>query len=194
MPKIVDHEQRRREIVDALWQVVADQGFGAVSVRSVAAQAGLPASTVAQAFDSRADMLAHAYESMVAEGQSRRGLLSRRTPTVESLADEVLVALPLTRTRVKKQGVWIALVDAAANDPCAANALVEMNAEIAGVVRERIARAVDAGVLRADVDVDAQTLLVHAMIDGFAAQIIGTSAPKRAEIRRALVGHFRNLT
>lgn len=177
----------------ALWDVVSERGFAAVSVRSVAAQAGLPASTVAKAFAARADMLAHAYEGLAAMGQARRALLTRRAPSVESLADEAMVALPLTTERARQHGVWIALIDAAGHDQAAAQALASMNESIAELIRSRITRAVDAGVLRADLDVGAQVLTVHAMIDGFAAQLLGTRAPNRAAIRAAFLAHFSQL-
>ncbi|WP_369371565.1 TetR family transcriptional regulator C-terminal domain-containing protein [Promicromonospora sp. Populi] len=41
MPKIVDHEARRAEIVFALWLVIAEHGIEGVSLRHVAAAAGV---------------------------------------------------------------------------------------------------------------------------------------------------------
>ncbi|MDQ1250665.1 MAG: hypothetical protein QG597_5044, partial [Actinomycetota bacterium] len=50
MPKIVDHEARRREIVEAMWRIVQREGFAAVSVRSVAAEAGLSKASISHYF------------------------------------------------------------------------------------------------------------------------------------------------
>lgn len=41
MPKVVDHEERRWEIVFALWLVIARHGIEGVSLRQVAAEAGV---------------------------------------------------------------------------------------------------------------------------------------------------------
>ncbi|GAA4692825.1 transcriptional regulator, TetR family [Promicromonospora umidemergens] len=41
MPRIVDHEERRQQIVFALWLVIAEQGIEGVSLRHVAAEAGV---------------------------------------------------------------------------------------------------------------------------------------------------------
>jgi AcrR family transcriptional regulator len=41
MPRVVDHEERRREIVFALWLVIALHGIEGVSLRQVAAEAGV---------------------------------------------------------------------------------------------------------------------------------------------------------
>lgn len=41
MPRVVDHEVRRWEIVYALWMVIAEHGIEGVSLRHVAAEAGV---------------------------------------------------------------------------------------------------------------------------------------------------------
>jgi AcrR family transcriptional regulator len=46
MPKKVDRQERRTLIADALMRVAADQGLAAVSLRTVAAEAGVSAGMV----------------------------------------------------------------------------------------------------------------------------------------------------
>ena len=41
MPRVVDHAERRQQIVFALWLVIAEQGIEGVSLRHVAAEAGV---------------------------------------------------------------------------------------------------------------------------------------------------------
>ncbi|TCK25315.1 TetR/AcrR family transcriptional regulator [Pseudonocardia endophytica] len=62
MPRQVDHAQRRREIADALWRVVADQGVDAVSLRRVAGEAGVSMGLVQHYFHTRDEMLLFAFE------------------------------------------------------------------------------------------------------------------------------------
>lgn len=62
MPRQVDHEQRRREIADALWRVVADEGVDAVSLRKVAGAAGVSMGLVQHYFHTRDEMLLFAFE------------------------------------------------------------------------------------------------------------------------------------
>ncbi|NLZ97477.1 MAG: TetR family transcriptional regulator, partial [Micrococcus sp.] len=50
MPKIVDHEQRRRELAQAIWSIIALRGLSAVTLRSVAAEAGVSMGTVQHYF------------------------------------------------------------------------------------------------------------------------------------------------
>src|SRR4051812_47654230 len=61
MPKVVDHVAKRQELVDALLRVVARDGIHAVSVRSVAAEAGCSIRPVQYYFADKADLLAAAH-------------------------------------------------------------------------------------------------------------------------------------
>jgi AcrR family transcriptional regulator len=57
MPKQVDHDERRRQIVEALFRVAVRDGLAAATFRTVATEAGVPASQVQYYFGSKADLL-----------------------------------------------------------------------------------------------------------------------------------------
>lgn len=61
MPKVVDHPTRRRELVDALLRVVVRDGFDAVSIRTVAEEAGCSVRPVQYYFENKAQLLAAAH-------------------------------------------------------------------------------------------------------------------------------------
>lgn len=71
VPKQVDHEQRRREIAAALWRVVGARGVEAVSLRAVAAEAGVSMGLVQHYFHTRDEMLSFAMDT-VAERVAQR--------------------------------------------------------------------------------------------------------------------------
>lgn len=193
VPKIVDHEQRRRDITDALWRVVDRDGFGAVSVRSVAAEAGLKPTTVALAFESRTHLLVQAYSELSGREEARLARLAKRGMSVDVLVESALLGIPLTAARVRHTSVWIALIDAAGHDAVAAAALVEFNDRVAQRIGAYLQLAVDEGILRPDLNVGSQVLLIHALIDGFSVQIQGTAAPKRAAIAGVFRDYFGSL-
>ncbi|MEV3961041.1 TetR family transcriptional regulator C-terminal domain-containing protein [Nocardia sp. NPDC050193] len=60
MPKIVDRARRRDEIVAALWRLAYRDGWDAVSLRRVAAEAGLSLGAVQHYFAGLDDLLDHA--------------------------------------------------------------------------------------------------------------------------------------
>lgn len=57
MPRVVDRDQRRREIAAALWRVAYRDGWSAVSLRGVAAEAGLSLGSVQHFFAGIDDLL-----------------------------------------------------------------------------------------------------------------------------------------
>lgn len=66
MPKIVDHEQRRAEIVHALWQVIATRGVGGVSLREVAQAAEVSIGRIQHYFDSREALVLAGLDRLIA--------------------------------------------------------------------------------------------------------------------------------
>jgi TetR/AcrR family transcriptional regulator, transcriptional repressor of bet genes len=61
VPKVVDHETRRRELTDALLRVVVRDGYDAISIRSVAEEAGCSVRPVQYYFADKAQLLAAAH-------------------------------------------------------------------------------------------------------------------------------------
>ena len=50
MPKIVDHDQRRREVLDATWRVIVRSGLDATTMRRIAQEAGYSNGVLAHYF------------------------------------------------------------------------------------------------------------------------------------------------
>ncbi|GAA3266558.1 TetR/AcrR family transcriptional regulator [Dactylosporangium vinaceum] len=62
MPRKVDHDERRRHIVEALLHIAGTHGLDAVSLREVAQQAAISMGAVQHYFATKEDMLTYALE------------------------------------------------------------------------------------------------------------------------------------
>lgn len=62
MPRKVDHDQRRRHIVESLLRITGAQGLDAVSLREVAHEAGVSMGAVQHYFASKDEMLLYALQ------------------------------------------------------------------------------------------------------------------------------------
>jgi AcrR family transcriptional regulator len=60
MPKKVDHDARREELVLAAWQVIAAKGIDEVTIRDIARESGYSSGVLAHYFKNKDDLLAHA--------------------------------------------------------------------------------------------------------------------------------------
>ena len=57
MPKQVDHDERRRQIVEAMFRVAARDGLASATYRTIAAEAGVPAAQVQYYFAAKTDLI-----------------------------------------------------------------------------------------------------------------------------------------
>ena len=62
MPKLIDHDRRREEIAEATWRVIHAEGISGVSIRTVAAEAGISTGSIRHVFPSKTELLVHATE------------------------------------------------------------------------------------------------------------------------------------
>ena len=65
MPKIVDREERRSQVADAAFRVIAGEGLAAVTLQKVATEAGLNIGSVRHYVDNYEELLVFAMRSMV---------------------------------------------------------------------------------------------------------------------------------
>ena len=57
MPRVVDHDERRREIAAATWRAIDELGVDGTTMRAIAERAGCTIGRLNHYFDSREDML-----------------------------------------------------------------------------------------------------------------------------------------
>ncbi|MET9633124.1 TetR/AcrR family transcriptional regulator [Lentzea sp. NPDC006480] len=73
MPKRVDHDEKRRELAEAVFRIAATQGLQAVTLRAVAAEAGVSMFQVQYYFPAKEEMLRYAWQRITELGAERAG-------------------------------------------------------------------------------------------------------------------------
>lgn len=117
MPKLVDHELRRRQISEALWRVVSRDGVDAVSVRNVAAEAGCSPGALRHYFPDQADLIASALALVSERFAARIGTLDVTGSPVEIIQAYCEQMIPLDEARRIEAEVWFGFVIRARLDP-----------------------------------------------------------------------------
>lgn len=100
MPKVVDQPRRRREVIDAAFQVISQVGLEGATLRAIAEQAGFTTGVIGHYFRSKEDLLAAAlrastedtYQRIARAVGSSEGLDAVRAAVVEVLPDNPHVA------------------------------------------------------------------------------------------------------
>jgi AcrR family transcriptional regulator len=164
MPKVVDHEQRRRELAEAVWRVIRRNGVEGASVRTVAQEAGWSAGALRHYFRTQSELLDFAIELAAERIRQRVGaleLLDDPRRAVEQLLSELL---PLDDERRAENEVWLAFTACALIDP----QLRVRYAEIDDALRAASLRAVEMLGLPAGQERTLEAERLHALLDGLA--------------------------
>lgn len=118
MPKIVDREQRRAEIADAVFALIERGGIEEASLRNVAAQAGLNIGSVRHYVDGHEGMLIEAVRLMAARITARIEAHAASAPTTDDrrllrewAVDMLEELLPLDEQRRREVVVWLAFCE-----------------------------------------------------------------------------------
>lgn len=166
MPKQVDHHERRTLLADALLRVAADRGLMDVSLRHVAAEAGVTAGMVQHYFRTKDEMMIFALDVISARVQAR---LTDEPDPRRLVRALLLQLLPLDADRELEGRVAIAFHAYAATRPAVAARLQQDTAGMRAAIAERIRAAGHPGPL--DPAIAATGLL--ALVEGLAVHVLG---------------------
>ncbi|MFS4507370.1 TetR/AcrR family transcriptional regulator [Clavibacter sp. Sh2141] len=185
MPRLIDHARREEELAEAVWRVIRREGASGVSVRTVAAEAGLSTGSLRHSFPSRIDLVAHA-TALVAERIDAR-IRSRRTdPDPRRRAVRILAErLPLDDARRAEAEVTAALLADAASHPRLREVRTRAHAAARETCLAQLAQLRAAGLLRPDADPDLEADHLQALLAGLALQLL-VAEPDPARAARAL--------
>ncbi|MBT2568478.1 TetR family transcriptional regulator C-terminal domain-containing protein [Arthrobacter sp. ISL-85] len=172
MPKIVDAEARRQDVVQAVLRIIAVDGLERASLREVADEAGLAVGSVRHYFQGSEELLAFTFGTVVDRVVGRlEGLL----PAVEEAAhgsprqrEAVLTLLggmlPLDEETAVEACAWLAFKNAARIRPFLAAEADRSHREVAAIVGGLVATLLPDHEPQENLVVEAERLL--AVLDG----------------------------
>lgn len=173
MPKIVDHELRRRQLADAVLRVIARRGgVAGVTNREVAAESGWSTGILAHYFKGQHEMLLAALRRAAElQGNAFRELSRSDGTSLDKLQNLLESVLPLDSERVALTRIFLYFyAEGAANDITR----IEAADYLAGwrrVVRRHVVEAQRDGLLPA-ADPDLLTIHIVGLADGLATHAL----------------------
>lgn len=194
MPKVTDDylRARRDAIVRAATRLFMTRGYAGTTMRMIATEAQVSVGAISNYFPSK-DGLIEASSQLVADHYLNDGRLRLRRD--ETAADyisrlcsaaehDIVDGIDYSRISVVTWG------DAMTSDQVRA-AMVDVLHEVQVTIREQLVKLQRQGQLRADLDVEAASVLLHALANGFLlhALLLGDApATPSAEVLAALLG------
>ena len=173
VPKLVDHDVRRREIAQAVWAVIAERGIEGVTLRSVAAEAGVSVGRIQHYYASREELVRDSCRELLKAATQRFEAAGDATP-VERLRRLILGRIPTTPEFAIGTSIWLAYEAKSVDDPVIAELVQRGHA---GGVREAAALLGECGVA----DAPAVALRLMATAEGLAIRVlVGGLEPRAA--------------
>lgn len=193
MPKQVDHQQRRGKIAEALLRVVADRGLEAVSLRHVAAEAGVTSGMVQHYFATKEAMIEFAMQSASARYRDRMD------SAVAALADEpgprqlvgalLTALLPLDDRQRADARVGLAFQAYAARKGSAAEHLGEQNSGLRDFLADQVSIARSSSDAQTGLPPMLAATALLALTEGLAVQVLSSDL-NRGTAQQVLTAHL----
>lgn len=166
MPKKVDHDARRKELVQAAWRVIATQGIDEVTIREIARESGYSSGVLAHYFGSKDDLLAHALRISHEQIYKRYEAATETPVQMEALRAILMDNLPLDEQRELETRIEMSFWARSLRN----QDLSQIQHEEAEYLRELIGRLLagsqDEGVMSGDYPRERIVDLLAALIDG----------------------------
>lgn len=184
MPKLVDWDARRDEILSATWRVIARDGIAKATISAIAREADCSRGILAHYFDDKADILGSALVMSHRRVGARMDASAAGHRGLDALRIVMLEALPLDEVRDLEAQIEISFWGRALGNP----ALRELQHREFDRLRKRLRAHLDESAalsqIGENVDLDLVTHQLVALIDGVSAERV--LYPDRVPPRRQI--------
>lgn len=177
MPKVVDHDARRQQVAEAMWEVVHHHGLEGASIRRVAEQAGMSIGLVQHYFSSKDEMEQFAFEQMIAAAQERmreRVEAMSAPPTTRTVLRMILIDLtiPADERRLAEYQVVLSFSLRALRSPRLAQELQNNDATLFDFIVGELQHAQQRGDVPVTLDPEAEATMLLCFADGCGQRIL----------------------
>lgn len=192
MPRIVDHAERRQEIIYGVWEVILTRGIQSVSLRRVAEAAGVSVGRIQHYFTDRDDLVRHGCTLLV-EGAVRRFADSSDTASASAALYTLVVrTIPTTDAFTAGTILWNAYRAYGITDPVIRTEVQRAHLGAVERATELIDRARATGTLPPGRDSHREAMRLLATADGYALRVVAGDLPAGAA-REALEADLADL-
>lgn len=178
MPKIVDHDERRTHIAEAVTKIIIRDGFERVTMREIAAEAGYAHGAIARYFPNKQSLLTTAFLHVYSTGHDRIMARVSGVRGLEALRRMSEELLPFSDDEPDLSHVVLSFWDRAAQDPELWQIHHENITKRRALIRQFLLEAQEDGELATHVDIETAVNQVSVFNAGW--QMLGVLVPESA--------------
>jgi AcrR family transcriptional regulator len=186
VPKRVDPGERREAIAEAVFQVIGDRGWDAVTLRDVASTAGVSMGQVQHYFSTKTAMLIFALTHMrarvLARLEEQLATLPQPVTELERVRATIRVLLPIDEPGRQEAAVNIAFFSAATVTPEYAQGLRDGYARQLAFSRAAFTAAADEGLLSDGIDPVKEADALYFLTQGLIGPVLIGQLPPDAAL------------
>ena len=176
MPKIVDHDKRRLELVEATWRIIARRGIEGATMREIAMEAGFANGALKPYFPTKDDLLTFAFAHVFNQTNTRMDSTTGGQHGLSALRSYCHEILPLDSERLNEARIAIAFWQRALTDSAKAALHDSSMEQWREVLFARLREARDLGELKEGLNDD--DIVGGIMTFALGAQITATLTPE----------------
>ncbi len=107
MPKLVDVDARRKDLLEAVWRIIPRSGIAAATTRAIAREAGVSNGVLSHYFPDKDSLLIEALRTAYNQAQSRMRDVTRGLIGLEAVRAIMVEALPLDEKRLVEAQIGV---------------------------------------------------------------------------------------
>jgi AcrR family transcriptional regulator len=166
MPKEVDHDARREELILAAWRVIAEHGIDETTIREIAKESGYSSGVLAHYFENKDDLLAHALVLSHTRIRGRYADDIRGPVAIKGLKALIRDNLPLDEQRDLEMRIEMSFWARSLGNEALHKIQDEESEVFRSMLGDLVDRAQEEGSISPDHDRDMVLQLLGSMIDG----------------------------
>jgi AcrR family transcriptional regulator len=192
MPKIANHAERRKEVCEAVWEVIARDGLEATTLRAIALELGMTTGVLMHYFRDRDDLIEFAIEEVMNRLEASIDQEIAGKVGLARLESLILAGLPIGAKAQRGWKIWLAVTGASVGR----TALLAQHQRRYSQLRQRAAKEIKAlkqnGGITQAVNVTAEADALIELTDGIGVGWFIDPARYTQSKQRVAVKRFLN--
>ncbi|MFI6472795.1 TetR/AcrR family transcriptional regulator [Streptomyces sp. NPDC050516] len=184
-----DREARREDVSQAVWEVLAERGFGGLTLRAVATAMGVSTGMLMHYFPTKRALVAHALD-LLETRTAQRPRRERPAEGIAALRAMLLDILPLTAGDTARNRIWVSSWDLALADDGLGSEQADRYTRLRASISPHLEAARAAGELPESADPDQLAATAVAFTHGLVVQALFDPARFTEPVQVAMLDDF----
>lgn len=166
MPRIVDHEEKRKVIAETAWRIIEKEGVEKASIRRIASEAGMSAGALRYYFSTQDELLLFLIEYYLDKGKERTDQIPWSKDSLQAVKEILLELVPVSQDKRTETGIWLVFAVRSLTS-AALHAKKDQLTEGEFILMEAVLEMlIKAGYVNKNINIEIEKLRLSAIIEG----------------------------